>query len=112
MRRLVVVGALLLWACWAAPVGAVDCTTSDGCAGCSFADGAAECTFVQADGYCECTVTVHMGRTACAYDGICDYTGGTGGGTGGGGGGGTTCSRPAGGWCPPECSSCGTVYWY
>ncbi len=46
---------------------------------------------------------------------FCFLTGGGGGGGGfggggGGGGGGIGCTRPLGGWCPPECISCVTVY--
>lgn len=74
-------------------------------------NGIASCVTVTYDASCGCSLSVEF-PTFCILEGACDYTGGGGGGgTGGGGGGGTTCVRPAGSWCPPECSSCETVYW-
>jgi len=93
---------------------AADCTSSTGCTDCGFgSDNKAKCTFVAYDAFCDCTVTVAYGGTACAMDGTCDYLpgGGSGGGTGGSGGSGGSCVRSPGGWCPAECTSCGTVYW-
>lgn len=71
-----------------------------------------KCVFVFQDAFCTCDLIVFGGTLGCGVDGTCDYTGGGGGGQGGGGGGGTTCTRAPGGWCPAECSSCETVYWY
>jgi hypothetical protein len=112
MRKALVVAVLLLLSGGLGELAA--CTSSTGCTDCGFgADNKAKCTFVTYDAECECTVTVIFGSTACAFDGgACDYQagGGGGGGTGGGGGGGDGCTRTAGGWCPAECASCGTVY--
>ena len=114
MRRAVVF-AILMMLCVGMTELAESCTSSTGCTDCGFgADNKAKCTFVTYDAYCECSVTVMFGSTACAMDGVCDYMsggGGGGGGTGGGGGGGGGCTRSAGGWCPAECTSCGTVFW-
>ena len=113
MKKALVVAVLLLLSGGVLELAA--CTSPTGCTDCSFgSDNKAKCTFVAYDANCECTVLVTYGSTGCGMDGACDYTGpgGGGGGTGGGGGGGgTSCTRTAGGWCPAECSSCGTVYW-
>ena len=102
----------LLWA--GAGAHAMPCTSSGGCADCeNGADNVASCITVNRDAFCDCTISANN-RSMCILADACDYTGGLGGGggTGGGGGGGTTCTRPASGWCPAECTSCGTVFWY
>jgi len=94
---------------------AMPCTSAGGCADCENGpDNVASCVTVSRDAHCDCSLSANN-RFMCILDDICDYTGGAGGGgTGGGGtgGGGTGCTRPAGGWCPAECNSCGTVFWY
>lgn len=88
-----------------------DCSSSTGCADCDSLHGSVKCLFVQTSASCTCTISFFGGSPQCALDGACDYTSGGGGG-GGGTGGGSSCTRTAGEWCPPECSSCTTVYWY
>lgn len=92
---------------------ATGCTSASGCADCeNAANGIASCITVQRDAHCECSIRVTT-PTMCILEDICDYTAtGGGAGGGGGGGGGGTCSRPPGAWCPSECSSCETIYWY
>src|SRR5215218_3101933 len=112
MKVLLVASVLLLWA--GAGAQALPCTSTGGCADCENGpDNVASCVTVSRDAHCDCSISA-SNRFMCILSDICDYTGGAGGGgTGGGtGGGGTGCTRPAGGWCPAECSSCGTVYWY
>lgn len=96
------------------PLSAATCTSSTGCADCTgMLSGMPKCEFVKNDASCTCDLYVFGGTPACGVDGDCDYVpAGGGGGSGGGGGGGTTCTRLAGQWCPAECSSCETVYWY
>lgn len=108
--------SLILAACMLLAGGsayAIPCSSAGGCADCeNGANNVAKCITVSYDAFCSCSIDVNN-RTMCLLTDPCDYTGpGGGGGSGGGtGGGGTTCTRPAGGWCPAECSSCGTVYW-
>jgi hypothetical protein len=103
-----------VWLMWAgASAYALPCTSSGGCADCENGpDNVASCITVSRDAHCDCSIGANN-RFICILDDICDYTGGGGGGgTGGGGtGGGGSCTRTGSGWCPAECSSCGTVYW-
>jgi hypothetical protein len=97
------------------PIQAQTCTSSTGCTECeSLKAGMLRCVFVNNSGSCQCEVYTFGGTPACALTGDCTYTptGGGGGGGGAGGGTGSGCTRPAGGWCPADCSSCTTVYWY
>src|SRR3954465_13644456 len=72
----------------------------------------AYCTTVNDSASCECSISVQTPEF-CVLGGACTYTGGGGGGTGGGGtGGGSGCTRTPGEWCPADCSSCTTVFWY
>ena len=90
-----------------------DCTSSQGCATCKEIESAAPvCKFVQGDAYCSCTLLLFGGSYGCGVDGECDYQIGGGGGSGGGETGGETCYRLPSQWCPSECSSCETVFWY
>lgn len=92
---------------------AATCSSSSGCTDCKDNGLGFKCVFVTTDASCRCDLFIFGGRAACGVDGDCTYTpvgGGNGGGTGGGGG--TTCTRLAGQWCPSECSSCETVFWY
>lgn len=88
-----------------------NCTGSS-CTACKQDEsGSSYCTTVSYSASCECTLRV--GERNCTLSGVCSYSpggGGSGGGTGGGGG--TTCTRVAGSWCPAECTSCDTVFWY
>ena len=91
---------------------------ADGCSGRSCSecgqdtDGYALCTTVSKSASCECTISVSNPRT-CTIKGVCSYSSGGGGGIGGGGGtGGGGCARTPGEWCPADCSSCTTVFWY
>jgi hypothetical protein len=88
-----------------------DCTSSL-CSDCEQVGTRGSCLSVSYSASCSCSVSVSTGF--CILEGACQYTGGgSGGGDGGGtGGGGGGCSRPAGGWCPAECASCDTIYWY
>ena len=93
---------------------ALPCSSQGGCADCQNGpNNLALCLTVNYDAHCNCNISAEN-RTMCLLWDECDYTGPGGGGGGGtgGGGGGTTCTRPAGGWCPAACTSCGTVYWY
>lgn len=106
---------LFLLGVWLTTLAAAEtCSSSTGCTECK--DLAAgedpQCIFVTRDASCTCDLIVFGGNLGCGEEGVCDYTGGTSGGGGGGGGGSGSCTRPAGSWCPPECSSCETVYWY
>jgi hypothetical protein len=94
---------------------AANCSSTQGCAACKDPEEKSAglvCKFVQEDAYCTCNLFLFAGSYACSLDGECDYLGGGGGGTGGGGTGGETCYRLPGQWCPAECSSCETVFWY
>ena len=115
MKR-IAIRVLFISAAWLVLASAdVDaCTSPGGCADCqNGTNNVASCITVSYDASCECSISANN-RSMCILAGTCDYTGpGGGGGTGGGtGGGGTSCTRPASGWCPAECTSCGTVYWY
>ncbi len=63
-------------------------------------------------GNTKCTLWVILFNTVCSTDGdMCMYIcvgdcNSGGGGTGGGGSGGSSCDT-SGGWCPPDCFSCG-----
>ena len=71
----------------------------------------ASCITVSYSASCSCSIDVRYPEF-CILEGNCTYTGG--GGTGGGGAGGGTpvCTRTPGEWCPSECMSCTTVFWY
>lgn len=72
----------------------------------------ASCTTVAASASCECSISVSSPEF-CVLGGACTYTGGGGGGGGGGtGGGSSSCTRGQGDWCPAECPSCTTIFWY
>lgn len=113
MKVLLIAAILLAWA--GAGAQAMPCTSAGGCADCeNDASNEASCTTVSYDAHCNCSISANN-RSMCILSDICDYSGGAGGGgTGGGGsgGGGTSCTRPPGGWCSAECSSCGTVFWH
>lgn len=117
MRPFSVLWLLLVLASFIAiPSSATNnCTSATGCTDCKTEEnGNFSCQFVTKDAFCECNLFVMSNRLACGVEGTCDYTpsSGGGGGTGGGsGGGGGTCAQLAGSWCPPECSSCTTIYW-
>lgn len=89
-----------------------DCTSKN-CVDCQqTSTGRGSCVTVSRAASCSCSVNVSY-PDFCILEGACDYSpGGGGSGGGGAGGGGEVCYRPAGGWCPPECSSCETVYWH
>jgi hypothetical protein len=116
--RNIALKVLLLTFVWLLWLGtgayAMACTSAGGCADCeNGANNIASCITASYDAFCDCSISANN-RTMCILSDPCDYTGATGGGgggTGGGSGGGSGCTRPAGGWCPAECSSCGTVYW-
>lgn len=93
-------------------IQASDCTSVT-CADCNQdTKGIASCTSVSYDASCSCTISVSY-PDFCVLDGTCNYSpAGGGGGGGDGGGDGQVCYRLAGSWCPPECRSCETVYWY
>jgi hypothetical protein len=105
---------VLLFLVFGSRLQAGTCTSSTGCADCeSLRAGAVRCVFVNASASCQCEVYIYGGTPACALTDDCTYKAGGGGGSGGGGGGGgSTCTVSAGSWCPAECSSCTTVYWY
>jgi hypothetical protein len=90
-----------------------DCSSNQ-CTDCGEdAQKRANCIFVYQDAFCVCDLFIFGGTLACGVDGLCDYTaGGTDTGGGGGGGGGSTCLQLPGSWCPAECQSCESVYWY
>jgi hypothetical protein len=93
------------------PAGAANCSSSHGCTDCKQEKGKpAMCIPVEEDASCECSIDV-LFPEFCILVGDCDYTGGGVGGGGGGGTGGETCYRLPSQWCPPECSSCETVFW-
>ncbi len=93
---------------------ALPCDSAGGCAEC-FNDQSniASCITVSYDAFCNCSISANN-QAMCILSDPCDYSGGAGGGGGGGTGGGGSggCNRSPGGWCPAECSSCGTVFWY
>lgn len=92
---------------------AADCSSPTGCTDCFPTQLGFKCDFVDGPAYCSCEVSTFGGTASCGVDGDCDYTGSIGGGGGGGGtGGDPACVRLNGQWCPPECSSCETVFWY
>jgi hypothetical protein len=105
--------ALLLFGPGAAS-GWTSCSSSVGCSDCeNDENNIAACKTVLRSESCECSISI-ANPCICVLKDACDYTGGSGGGTGGGGtgGGGSTCYQLPGGWCPAECSSCTTVFWY
>ena len=107
------IGFLVIWLPLALPAAAATCSSSSGCAACDTSSGEPSCKFVQSNGGCTCDLFVFGGTLGCGIDGECTYTGSGGGtGGGGGGGGGGTCSRLPGGWCPADCTSCETIFWY
>lgn len=94
---------------------AATCSSPTGCTDCdALRRGPVTCHFVNASASCNCTVSSFGGSPSCALDGDCTYTpaGGGGGGGGGGTGGSPGCSRVPGEWCPSDCSSCSTVFFY
>src|SRR6478672_11223458 len=93
---------------------ATTCSSSTGCTDCdALRTGPVTCRFVNSSASCSCTVSTFGGTASCAVDGDCTYNSGGGGGGGGGGTGGSPgCSRVPGEWCPSDCSSCSTVFFY
>lgn len=92
-------------------VAQTDCSAAH-CVDCKQNDlGIASCIPVSYDAHCSCSIEVGSPQF-CILDGACDYGGGGGNGGGGGDGGGGGCFRLPGQWCPAECDSCGTIFWY
>lgn len=95
-------------------VTAADCAAAN-CTDCDQnARNLASCTTVHYSASCSCSVDVNYPEF-CILEGDCTYSpGGGGGGIGGtgGGGGGGGCTRTPGEWCPTDCASCTTVFWY
>jgi hypothetical protein len=95
-------------------LAAADCSSSSSCIDCTQnRRQIATCTTVTYSASCSCSLNVATPES-CILEGACSYTagGGTGGNGGaGGGGGGATCYTSGGQWCPPECSSCTSVFW-
>ena len=92
---------------------AIPCSSAGGCSDCeNNSANIASCITVSYSAFCSCSISANNPHM-CLLQDLCDYTSGSGGGGGGtgGGGGGGYCTRSAGGWCPAECVSCGTVYW-
>jgi hypothetical protein len=94
----------------ALPAGA-DCTAGT-CVDCEQPENKpASCVAVSQNANCECRLDVNFPEF-CILEGECTYSGGAGTGGGGGGGGGSTCYQLPGSWCPAECTSCETIFWY
>lgn len=102
----------LLLATWPRAAVATTCSSAIGCKDCDLNTRAVKCITVPTAASCTCEVFIFGGTGACAVDGDCTYTGGGGNGGGSGGGGTSGCTRTPGEWCPAECSSCTTVFWY
>jgi hypothetical protein len=116
-RKYLAVGIVLCGFTLAGPAWPATCHSDVGCLECEYdEDGLASCGFLPQAGYCECDLIVIFNRPSCGFNGTCEYVapsgGGGGAGGGGGGGGGGACTTLPGAWCPAECSSCDTIYWY
>lgn len=113
VSRILILLALVLTAGFP-PAGASTCTSSTGCTDCeSLRSGSLTCKFVNSNASCHCEISSFGGSPTCAVDGDCTYAPGGGGGGGGGGGNNDPgCSRVPGQWCPADCSSCTTVFFY
>jgi len=111
-RNALLLSLLLILPMLAPGTARADCS-SKSCADCQQnRRGTASCLAVTYSASCSCSIDVQT-PSFCLLEGACTYTGSGGGGGGGGGGNDPgSCSVAPGGWCPAECQSCQTVFWY